>query len=60
MKDWLVRDKALHLTSKHRETLLRAVMLCELRLIGFIDKRIGLVITDGVGRKGDDCQIRES
>lgn len=29
--------------------MLRTVMLCELRLIGFIDKTIGLVINDGVG-----------
>lgn len=35
-------------------------MLCEIRLIGFIDKSIGLVINDGIGWKGVDCQIRES
>lgn len=40
--------------------LLRAVMLCEIRLIGFIDKSICVVINDGVVFKGDDCQIRES
>ena len=62
LKDWLARDKKKHwiFVPDCRMNLLRAVMLCEIRLIGFIDKSICLLINDGVVLKGDDSQIRES
>jgi hypothetical protein len=56
----LETKKALHGSSKGKMKLLRADMLCLLRLIGFTDKYICLIINDGIGWKRDDCQVRES